>query len=231
MSDFEAGDLLDRFDQTLGAAERVGCVELVALCGGVHLAGVGVGVVVEALALGSLDVEISRERDCDDAAAIGRDVDEHDGVGSGAFGIFDGAGADLPAGSCSSVRADDQEGFVTVLSIGVDDVGRVRVQCGHLCEPAIGVAQITPDNPGERHREDGDYRDTTARDGADPVSPTHFAHCQARESRPILDGDTDGLGSRGHRAWCARSDRSDLFGGSLDFRRRAAARRPDVLGP
>ena len=121
-------------------------------------AGVLAGVVVPSLTDRTFDVEVTREGDGDDAASVGGNVHQHDRVGSGAFGVFDGSGADLTARTGAGIGADDQVRLVAELTTGVDDVVGLGVECRNLIETAFDRAQITPHDAGQCERHDGQER-------------------------------------------------------------------------
>ena len=156
--DFQAGHLLDDLDQAFGATECVRRIEFVPARCREGFAGVLAGVVVPSLTDRTFDVEVTREGDGDDAASVGGNVHQHDRVGSGAFGVFDGSGADLTARTGAGIGADDQVRLVAELTTGVDDVVGLGVECRNLIETAFDRAQITPHDAGQCERHDGQER-------------------------------------------------------------------------
>ncbi len=163
MADLQPGHLLDHLDQAFRSAEGVGRVELVAVGRRIQLGVVFAGRAVPAATDRSLDVQVARERHRDHAAAVGGDVDEDDGVGTGALGVVDGSGADLTARAGAGVGADDQIRLVAGLTDRIDDVFRVDVERGDLGETGLRGSDVPPHRPVPDEREDGDERNHGSR--------------------------------------------------------------------
>ena len=121
------------------------------------LAGVG----IPRFALDRCNGQVTRKRHCDNAFTVCRDVDQHDGVGSGAARVLGAAGAHLAVGPGARVHADHQEVFVAELCVRVDDVARPEVQCADRVHTVVlrRTPLVCPAGHGQgRRRDRGDHQ-------------------------------------------------------------------------
>src|SRR6202021_2298336 len=111
--DAQTGELLDFLHQTLRSAEGERRVQfrLGVDVSGTPLLGVRVveravltGVWIPRLTLDGRDGQIARKRHCDNTFTVCRDVDQHDGVRSGAARVLGAAGAHLAVGPGARVH-------------------------------------------------------------------------------------------------------------------------------
>ena len=213
--DGKSGDLLDRLDQTLGATEGIGRVEL---AGGEPLVVAplaGVPVVdrsvparfgIPRLAVDRGDPQVAGEGDSHHTTAIGGDVDQHDGVGAGPLGDAGIACPDLSVRADAAVDADDQEVFVTVLGIAVADVTGVRVKGRDGVQQAVFRALPLPCRTGDGQCR---YRDKYGRrpGGQQRRASAAVARaCRHRDRDGRVGAGVRRIGARriGARGMCAR---------------------------
>ena len=140
-----------RADQALRSAVGVHAVEFDP-GGAVEGVAVGTGVVVPLLAVGTVDLQVARKGHRDHTAAVGRDVDQDDGVGTRALHLTGVTRTDARVVAAAGVGADDQIGLVAVLSLFVADVRVVGVDGGDGPPRAVPVLEVSPDETGADQR-------------------------------------------------------------------------------
>ena len=213
--DGKSGDLLDRLDQTLGATEGIGRVELagseplvVAPLAGIPVVhrSVSAGFGIPCLAVDRCDPQVAGEGDSHHTTAIGGDVDQHDGVGAGPLGDAGIACPDLSVRAYPAVDADDQEVFVAILGIAVADVTGVRVQRRDGVQQAVFRALPLPCRTGDSQRRHCDEHGRRPGGQQRRASAAAARACRHRDRDGGVGAGVRRIGARriGARGMCAR---------------------------